>query len=58
MGSGRRYANYPLRGTRDFGPATFGDNLRKLVAIKHSVDPDNLFDFEQSLARVPRASTG
>jgi FAD/FMN-containing dehydrogenase len=54
MGNGRRrrYANYPLRGTRDFGRATFGENLERLMQIKDRVDPEGLFDFEQSLARA------
>lgn len=53
MGSGRRYQNYPRRGTPDFLEAYFGENLPRLKQIKAQVDPDNMFWFEQSIGPKP-----
>lgn len=53
MGSGRRYQNYPRRGTKDFLTAYFGENLPRLQQIKAKYDPNNMFWFEQSLGKKP-----
>ncbi|SMX50660.1 FAD-binding oxidoreductase [Maliponia aquimaris] len=53
MGSGRRYQNYPRRGTTDFLDAYFGQNLPRLQQIKARYDPHNMFWFEQSLGPKP-----
>ncbi|WP_300582588.1 FAD-binding oxidoreductase [Marivita sp.] len=53
MGSGRRYQNYPRRGTEDFLTAYFGENLTRLQEIKAAYDPHNMFWFEQSLGPKP-----
>ncbi|MGJ8605114.1 MAG: FAD-binding oxidoreductase [Marivita sp.] len=58
MGSGRRYQNYPRRGTKDFLTAYFGQNLPRLQAIKAKVDPHNMFWFEQSIGPKPVPVTG
>ena len=57
MGSGRRYQNYPRRGTENFLEAYFGQNLPRLQEIKARVDPDNIFWFEQSLGPKPLPET-
>ena len=49
MGNGHRYQNYPRRGTEGFLEAYFGENLPRLREIKARFDPENLFDFEESL---------
>lgn len=54
MGTGRRYQNYPRRGTKNFLEAYFGENLPRLKEIKKKVDPKNMFWFEQSLGEVPK----
>ena len=54
MGSGRRYQNYPRRGTENFLEAYFGENLPRLQKIKAEFDRDNLFWFEQSLGQKPK----
>lgn len=53
MGSGRRYQNYPRRGTEDFLTAYFGQNLPRLKEIKAKLDPHNMFWFEQSIGDKP-----
>ena len=53
MGSGRRYQNYPRRGTDGFLDAYFGENLPRLQEIKKAYDPHNMFWFEQSLGPKP-----
>jgi FAD/FMN-containing dehydrogenase len=53
MGSGRRYQNYPRRGTPNFLEAYFGQNLERLKEIKAKFDPNNIFWFEQSIGPKP-----
>ena len=53
MGSGRRYQNYPRRGTENFLEAYFGQNLERLKEIKAKFDPNNIFWFEQSIGPKP-----
>lgn len=57
MGSGRRYQNYPRRGTKDFLTAYFWKNLPRLQEIKAKYDPDNMFWFEQSIGPKPAPLT-
>ena len=53
MSNGRRYQNYPRRGTDGFLEAYFGENLPKLKEIKQKYDPHNMFWFEQSIGDKP-----
>lgn len=50
--NGHVYQNYPDPDLTDWADAYYGDNLARLRRIKASYDPDNLFDFEQSIGRL------
>jgi FAD/FMN-containing dehydrogenase len=54
MGNGRRYQNYPRRGNAGFRAQYFGTNLSRLLAVKATYDPTNLFAYEQSLTPAPQ----
>jgi FAD/FMN-containing dehydrogenase len=47
--SGGAYQNFPDRGLPDWQHAYYGENAPRLVEIKRTWDPDNLFRFGQSI---------
>jgi FAD/FMN-containing dehydrogenase len=47
--SGGAYQNFTDRGQADWQHAYYGDNFPRLVEIKRTWDPDNLFRFGQSI---------
>lgn len=47
--SGGAYQNFSDRGLANWQQAYYGANLARLVKVKHSWDPDNLFHFAQSI---------
>ena len=47
--SGGAYQNFPDRGLADWQHAYYGKNLERLVEVKRTWDPDNLFRFPQSI---------
>jgi FAD/FMN-containing dehydrogenase len=47
--SGGAYQNFPDRSLRDWRHAYYGENFPRLVAIKRTWDPSNLFHFGQSI---------
>jgi FAD/FMN-containing dehydrogenase len=49
MSNGRRYQNYPLRENENYLDDYFGGNLGRLIKCKSRYDPDDLFDFGQSI---------
>ncbi|WP_138467264.1 FAD-binding oxidoreductase [Poseidonocella sp. HB161398] len=58
MGNGHRYQNYPRRGNPGFLRQYFGANLDRLVEAKRRHDPENLFEYEQSIPREMPESEG
>jgi FAD/FMN-containing dehydrogenase len=48
-GSGRVYPNFPDPQLTDWADAYHGGNLARLVAAKHSYDPDRFFHFPQGI---------
>ncbi len=54
LSNGHRYQNYPLRGNEDFRREYFGENFDKLLKIKKKYDPENLFEYEQSITPEPK----
>jgi FAD/FMN-containing dehydrogenase len=55
-GSGGVYPNFPDPDLEDWAHAYYGDNYDRLVRIKATYDPDDFFQFHQSLTK-PRART-
>jgi len=51
--NGEMYQNYPLRGYADFRWAYWGDAFNTLLQIKNKYDPQNFFNFEQSISPYP-----
>ena len=49
LSNGHSYQNYPNRQLADFGEAYFGGNLPRLVDVKKTYDPGDLFAFPQGL---------
>ncbi len=47
--SGFSYVNYCDRETDNWARSYYGDNLERLVAVKNKFDPDNFFNFAQSI---------
>jgi hypothetical protein len=47
--SNRSYQNFIDPALVDWRRAYYGDNLERLVRVKHAVDPDNVFHFAQSI---------
>jgi FAD/FMN-containing dehydrogenase len=47
--SGGAYQNFTDRGQEDWQHAYYGGNFKRLVEIKRARDPDNLFQFGQSI---------
>lgn len=47
--SGGAYQNFPDRGLADWQHAYYGTNLERLVQLKQTWDPGNLFRFAQSI---------
>jgi FAD/FMN-containing dehydrogenase len=48
-GSGGVYPNFPDPDLPDWGRAYYGENYGRLLHVKATYDPDNLFSFQQSL---------
>lgn len=48
-GSGRVYPNFPDPRLDNWADAYHGGNLARLVAAKHTYDPDRLFSFPQAI---------
>jgi hypothetical protein len=48
-GSGGVYPNFPDPGLADFGRAYYRENYERLLEVKATYDPDNVFVFRQSL---------
>jgi FAD/FMN-containing dehydrogenase len=48
-GSGGVYPNFPDPDLPDWGRAYYGENYGRLLQVKATYDPDNLFSFQQSL---------
>jgi len=49
-GSGRVYANFPDPDLEGWAEAYHGDNLHRLLAVKATYDPDDVFRFHPGLA--------
>ena len=47
--SGGVYQNFPDRGLANWQHAYYGKNLNRLVEVKRTWDPHNLFRFPQSI---------
>jgi FAD/FMN-containing dehydrogenase len=47
--SNRSYQNFIDPELVDWQRGYYGDNLERLVKVKHAVDPDNIFHFAQSI---------
>ena len=47
--SGGAYQNFPDRTQADWPRAYYGENFPRLVEVKRTWDPDNLFRFPQSI---------
>jgi len=43
------YVNFPYGGLKDYGNAYYGKNYPRLQEIKKIYDPDNIFNFKQSI---------
>jgi FAD/FMN-containing dehydrogenase len=57
-GSGRVFPNFPDADLDDWGHAYYGTNYERLLRIKGTYDPDNVFRFHQSLPnRLHRRGT-
>jgi Berberine and berberine like len=52
-GSGRVFPNFPDPDLDDWGHAYYGANYERLLRIKETFDPDNVFRFHQSLVVTP-----
>ncbi|MGI8700524.1 MAG: BBE domain-containing protein [Nocardioidaceae bacterium] len=48
-GTGHVYPNFPDPQLDDPGPAYHGDNLARLITVKHHYDPARLFHFRQAV---------
>jgi FAD/FMN-containing dehydrogenase len=51
--SGSAYVNYCDRDLKNWQSAYYGKNWQRLITIKKKYDPDNLFNFEQSIPIAP-----
>jgi FAD/FMN-containing dehydrogenase len=49
-GTGQAYQNYADAGLRNPQRAYYGDNLSRLIDVKHSYDPSNLFNQPQGIS--------
>ena len=47
--SGGVYQNFTDRSLSDWPRAYYGQNLERLVEVKRTWDPDNLFQYPQSI---------
>jgi Berberine and berberine like len=47
--NGHMYQDYPVRDLADYRSAYWADAFPSLLAVKRKYDPDNLFEFEQSI---------
>jgi FAD/FMN-containing dehydrogenase len=50
-GTGRVYPNFPDADLENWGDAYYGTNYRRLLRVKATYDPRNIFRFDQSLPR-------
>jgi hypothetical protein len=55
--NGQVYQDYPLRDLADYRSAYWADAFPSLLAVKQKYDPDNLFEFEQSITPPPAGVT-
>lgn len=56
--NGHVYQNYPHRGLADFQNAYWGSAYPRLTQVKAKYDPNNVFNFQQSIAVGSPASPG
>jgi Berberine and berberine like len=50
-GTGRVFPNFPDPELEDWGHAYYGTNYQRLLRVKETYDPRNVFRFDQSLPR-------
>ncbi|MBE6072063.1 MAG: FAD-binding oxidoreductase [Clostridium butyricum] len=43
------FINFPLAELDDYGVEYYGNNLKRLKTVKSKVDPENIFNFQQSI---------
>jgi hypothetical protein len=51
--NGESYQNYPRRNLPDFQQQYWGNSYPTLQQVKQKYDPNNLFNFQQSIAPPP-----
>jgi FAD/FMN-containing dehydrogenase len=56
--NGEVYQDYPVRGLADYRSAYWAEAFPRLLEIKQKYDPENVFDFEQSITPLPEGAAG